>query len=153
MAATAFPQTGPSTAATPHDRLEIVPEVREGSGWLFFAASMLGIAGVMRIFDSLWAFRYDGTLPSALKDALFGDNLTTYGWVWLGVGVLLILSSFLVVVRSQFGRWVGFFAAAVGGVTAMVWMPYYPVWSLLYVAIAVMVFYALARYGGKETMA
>ena len=153
MAATAFPQTGPSTAVTPHDKLEIVPEVRKGSGWLFFAASMLGIAGVMRIFDSLWAFRYDGALPTALKDALFGDNLTTYGWVWLGVGALLILSSFLVVVRSQFGRWVGFFAAAVGAVTAMAWMPYYPVWSLLYVAIAVMVFYALARYGGKESTA
>ncbi len=32
----------------------------------------------------------------------------------------------------------------------MAWMPYYPVWSLVYVAIAVLTFYALARYGGRE---
>jgi len=35
--------------------------------------------------------------------------------------------------------------------SAMTWMPYYPVWSLVYVAIAVMVIYALARYGGRTT--
>ncbi len=31
----------------------------------------------------------------------------------------------------------------------MTWMPYYPVWSLVYIALAVLVFYALARYGGR----
>jgi hypothetical protein len=35
----------------------------------------------------------------------------------------------------------------------MTWMPYYPIWSLLYVGIAVLVFYALARYGGPEPVA
>jgi hypothetical protein len=29
-------------------------------------------------------------------------------------------------------------------------MPYYPVWSLTYIAIFVATFYALARYGGRE---
>jgi hypothetical protein len=38
----------------------------------------------------------------------------------------------------------------VGGVSAITWMPYYPVWSLTYVALAVLVFYALARYGSRE---
>ena len=35
-------------------------------------------------------------------------------------------------------------------ISATVWLPYYPVWSLIYIAIAVMVFYALARYGGRD---
>ena len=34
----------------------------------------------------------------------------------------------------------------------MTWMPYYPIWSLTYVAIAVLVFYTLARYGGRDTV-
>ena len=32
----------------------------------------------------------------------------------------------------------------------MTWMPYYPVWSLTYVAAALLVFYALARYGSRD---
>jgi hypothetical protein len=32
----------------------------------------------------------------------------------------------------------------------MFWMPYYPVWSLVYVAIAVLVFYALAAHGARH---
>ena len=29
-------------------------------------------------------------------------------------------------------------------------MPYYPIWSMTYIGIAVFTFYALARYGGRE---
>jgi hypothetical protein len=57
-----------------------------------------------------------------------------------------------VLARSQFARWTGLIAAMVGGVSAVTWMPYYPVWSLTYVGLAVLVFYALARYGGREAM-
>jgi hypothetical protein len=126
------------------------PVETEGAGWLFLAGSVLGVAGLMRIVDSIWAFTYDGAVPEDFQDAVFGNDLTTYGWVWLGVGVLLLVSSFLVLKRSQFGRWVGFAAAAIGCVTAMVWMPYYPVWSLAYVGLAMLVIYALAAYGGPE---
>jgi hypothetical protein len=125
-------------------------EESTGEGWLFFAGTVLGLAGVMRIIDSIWAFRYNGALPDALKDGVLGDNLTTYAWLWLAVGILLIAASFLVITRSQFARWFGVGAAAIGGITAIFWMPYYPIWSLVYIALAVLVFYALVAYGGRE---
>ena len=50
---------------------------------------------------------------------------------------------------SQLSRWIGYLGAVVLAVSATFWLPYYPVWSLIYIAIAVMVFYALARYGGR----
>jgi hypothetical protein len=122
-----------------------------GYGWLFFAGSVLGLAGLMRILDSVWAFRYKGDLPDRLQGGVLGDNLTTYAWLWLLVGVVLILSSFLILTRSQLARWVGFAAATIGGVSAVTWMPYYPVWSFTYIAIALLTFYALARYGSPNT--
>jgi hypothetical protein len=73
-----------------------------------------------------------------------------YAWLWLFVGIVLIGSSVLILARSQLARWIGYFAAAIGAVSAMAWMPYYPVWALTYVGIAVLVFYALARYGGRQ---
>ena len=90
-------------------------------------------------------------LEAHLKDGLLGSNLDNYGWTWLIVGLILITASFLVLVRSQFARWIGYLAATVGAVSAMAWMPYYPVWSLVYIGTSVLVFYALAKYGGRDT--
>ena len=50
---------------------------------------------------------------------------------------------------SQVARWVGVVAGAIGAISAIWWMPYYPVWSLTYIAIGALVIYALVVYGGK----
>src|SRR4051812_9552920 len=121
-----------------------------GGGWLFFAGTVLGLAGLMRIVDSIWAFSYHGALPQGLKDGVLGDSLKNYAWLWLAVGTLLIIASFLVLVSSQFGRWVGMIAAGVTAVSAITWMPYYPEWSLVYITISLLVLYALAAHGGRQ---
>ena len=122
-----------------------------GEGWLFFAGIVLMIAGVMRLFDAIWAWTYSGPLPSNLQSALLGHSLTTYGWVWLVIAIILFAAGLGVIVRSQFARWFGIAAAAIGAITAIWWMPYYPIWSLTYIALGVMVIYALATYGAAET--
>ncbi len=116
-------------------------------GWIVFAAIVLGVAGVMRIFDSIWAFRYHGSLPQHFEDAIFGTNLKTYGWIYLVVGILLILCAFAVMSGSQIGIWVGVVFAAVASISAIWWMPYYPIWSLTYVALGILVIYALVAHG------
>jgi hypothetical protein len=121
---------------------------RRGGGLLVFSAIVLGVAGIMRIFDAIWAFRYHGVLPQHLEGAIFGTSLKTYGWVYLIVAAVLILCALLVLQGSQLGRWVGMFAAAIGCISAIWWMPYYPIWSLTYIAICAVVIYALAAYGG-----
>ena len=137
-------------ATSPGGQADIYSVDERGAGWLFLAGSVMGLAGLMRIFDAIWAFGYKGALPEGLKDGVLGDNIKNYAWTWLIVGVVILMSSFLVLVGSQFARWVGYFAATVMAISAMAWMPYYPVWSLTYIAIAVLTFYALARYGGRR---
>jgi hypothetical protein len=124
----------------------------KGGGWLIFASIVLGIAGVMRIFDSIWAFSYHGAVPNNLENALFGHSLKTYGWVYLIVGIVLILCAGGVVAGSQFSRWLGVFAGAVMAISAIWWMPYYPIWSFVYIFIAALVIYALAVYGGDQEL-
>jgi hypothetical protein len=121
-----------------------------GNGWTIFAGIALLVAGVMRIFDSIWAFRYHGVLPSNLEAAIFGHTLKTYAWVYLAVGIILILAGFGVMIQSQVSRWIGIFAAAILGISAIWWMPYYPIWSLTYIGIGVLVVYALAAHGARE---
>ena len=76
-------------------------------------------------------------------------SLSTYAWVWVVVGIVLIGASFAVLNRSQFARWIGIIAGGLLAISAMWWMPFYPVWSLAYVAIGVLVVYALAVHGGR----
>ena len=126
---------------------------REGEGWLVFAAIVLGVAGIMRVFDAIWAFRYHGVLPANLESAIFGHTLKTYGWVYLIVAIVLILCAFGVLARSQFSRWVGIFAGAIMAISSIWWMPFYPIWSLTYIAVGILVIYGLAVYGGREVSA
>ncbi len=123
-----------------------------GAGWVLFAGIMLIFGGILKVFDAIWAFRYHGALPSNLEAAIFGHSLKTYGWVDLAVAAILIICGFLVTSGSEVGRWVGIVAGAIAGISAIWWMPYYPVWGFVYIFIAALVIYALAVYGGSPEL-
>jgi hypothetical protein len=123
-----------------------------GDGWIVFASAALIFAGAMRIIDAIWAFSYNGAVPGRLQDALLGSSLDNYGWWWLIVGIILIGAGIGVLSGGQFSRWIGIIGAAIAAFSAMAWMPYYPIWSLVYVAIAFFVLYGLAVYGGRESL-
>ena len=78
-----------------------------GRAWIIFSGVVLGVAGIMRLFDAIWAFRYQGVLPENFEGALFGHSLKTYGWVYLVVAIVLMLSAIAVMNGSQVARWVG----------------------------------------------
>jgi len=63
----------------------------------------------------------------------------------------LILCAFAIAQRSQIARWIGIVAGAVCAITSIWWMPYYPIWSLTYIAIGIGVVFALAAYGGRDS--
>jgi hypothetical protein len=121
------------------------------SGWLTFSAVVLIVAGIMRVIDAIWAFGYHGAIPYNLQGALLGHSLKTYGWIWLIIGVILIVAGAAVLGPSdrpsaEVFRWVGIIAAGLAAISAIFVMPYYPVWSLIYIAIAIMVIYGLSAH-------
>jgi hypothetical protein len=128
------------------------------SVWLTFAGVIMIIAGIMRVLDAIWAFRYSGTPVDNLHQALFGNSLTTYGVIWVIVGAILILAGLLVMgvmslgpgVTRDISRWIGVVAAAIAAITAVSWLPYYPVWSLIYIGLSVLVVYGLIAHYEDE---
>jgi hypothetical protein len=122
------------------------------SGWLTFAGVILIVMAVMRFIDAIWAWRYKGAVPDNLKDGLFGQTLSTYGWVWLVMAILLFLAGLGVMVKNQYARWFGIIVAAFAAISSMAWMPYYPVWALVYIGVGFLVIYALANHGARDGM-
>ena len=126
------------------------------SGWLTFSAVALILAGIMRVIDAIWAFGYKGPLPDNLQGALLGHSLTAYGWTWLITGIILIAAGVLVLGPSdkpgaEISRWIGIIAAALGAISAMFIVPYYPVWAIIYIIIAFLVIYGLSAHYGEKT--
>ena len=76
-------------------------------------------------------------------------NLRSWGWITLIIGVLRLLAAAGVLAGNQLASW---FAVAVHGlivIDQMLFIPAYPVWSLVIVAADVMAPYGLCAYGSR----
>ena len=123
---------------------------RQGDGWLLFAAVVLVTGGIMRVIDALWAFDKDDEIGEGLQVLLWEDNLTAHGWLWLIVGILMIVAGFGVLSGSEAARWFGIAMASIAAISSFLWIYAYPIWSLVGTLIAFAVLYGLATYGGRE---
>ena len=85
-----------------------------GFGWLLFAATMLGLAGILSMFDGIAALS-KAKLLHRQPHYVFSD-LRTWGWITLIVGVLLIVAAMGVFSGSGFARWFGIFAAGLNAI-------------------------------------
>jgi cytochrome c oxidase subunit IV len=121
---------------------------KKGSGWIGFAGVILIIAGFFDIISGLWALDHKDTAGDQI---LYEGNLETWGWIYLVVGIIILLAGFGVFQRAQWARWVGILAAMLGIIVEFFWMFQTPGRSLVYIVIASMVIYALTVYGDKET--
>jgi hypothetical protein len=120
------------------------------AGWLSFAAAMLVVSGAFKILDALWAFKYDDEVSEEVQTVLFENDLESWGWAWLVVGIVLIAAGVAVVSGAQWARWVGIVAASIAAIVFLPWIYYQPLWTILSVTLAVLVIYALAAYGGRR---
>ena len=120
----------------------------KGFGWLLFAATMLGLAGILSIFDGIGALA-KSSFYVANAHFMFSD-LRTWGWFMLIVGVLLIVAAMGVFSGSGFARWFGIFAASLSLIAHFGALQAYPFWSLIIITLDILVIYALAVYGGRK---
>jgi hypothetical protein len=120
----------------------------KGVGWLIFAASMLGLAGILSVIDGIVALSRSKFF-TANATYVFSD-LRTWGWITLIIGVVAIIAAMGVLSGSAFARWFGIIGASVVAIDQFMFAQAYPLWSLLVFATAVLVIYALAAHGGKR---
>jgi hypothetical protein len=122
-----------------------------GSGWLTFAASMLGLVGILAVIDGIVALSKSKFFV-ANQTYVFSD-LRTWGWITLILGVVAILAAGGILAGSQWARWFGMIAAGLNAIGIFAFAPAYPIWTLLIFACSVLVIYALAVYGGRRSTA
>jgi hypothetical protein len=119
----------------------------EGAGWLIFAASMLGLAGLFSTIDGIVALS-KSTFYVADARYVFSD-LHTWGWIVLAVGVVELCASVAILGRAQWARWLGIVVASLGALAQFAFMQSYPFWSLTALTLCILTVYGLAAHGGR----
>jgi hypothetical protein len=115
-------------------------------GWTYFAAVMMMLVGAFQAIAGLVAI-LDDEFFVATRKYVFKFDTTQWGWIHLILGVVVLLSGVYLLRGSVFARTIGVIMAVLSALTGFAWLPYYPVWGIIFVAIAVSVIWALTAHG------
>jgi hypothetical protein len=122
----------------------------EGYWMIVFAVVLLFTVGFFNVIDGIAAIA-NSHVFIANAHYVIGD-LRAWGWVALILGVLQVLAAIGVLAGNQAARW---FAVAVIGLNAigqMFFVPAYPFWALMIIAIDVVALWGLCAYGSREDL-
>lgn len=122
----------------------------KGAGWILFATIMLGLAATMSFIWGIAAVSSSHFFVANTHYIL--SDLNTWGWITIALGAVEVLAALSIWRGRAFGRWFGIAAAFLCAVGALMSIPAYPLWSVVLVALAVLVIYGLAVYGGKPQL-
>jgi hypothetical protein len=127
------------------------PEV---AGWavgaIAFAATLMVLMGIFQAIAGLVAILNDEFYVVA-RHYTFNLDVTAWGWIHLIVGILVFATGL-----GLFGRrtWAGvgaIFLAMLSAIVNFFFIPYYPIWSLVEIGLAIWVIWALTRPGAIRT--
>ena len=122
-----------------------------GYGLVLFASILLAVIGCFNLIYGIAAIA-NSHVFTANAHYVFA-NLRTWGWITLIIAVLLLFAAAGVMAGNQLARW---FAVAVLGLNAidqMFFIPAYPFWSLIIIAMDVVALWGLCAYGSRENLA
>jgi hypothetical protein len=120
------------------------------AGWAGFAGVMLIMIGVMDFIQGLVAVVND-TFYVVGQEWVFEFDITAWGWIHMILGVVLVASGIGIFSGNVAARTVGVIVAALAAVVNFAWLPYFPVWSIIVIAICVAVIWALTAHGRDIT--
>ena len=119
-------------------------------GWTAFAGIMMILMGGWWIFAGLVGLLND-EFYVVTREWIFEVDVTTWGWIHLGIGVVVLLAGLFVFTGALWARIIGVTIAVLAGLAAFAWLPYYPVWAIIFIIISVVVIWALAAHGRDIT--
>ena len=79
-------------------------------------------------------------------------GLRTWGWITLIIGALQLLAAAGVLAGNQAARWFGVAVLGLSASDQMFFIPAYPFWSLMIIAVDVVALYGLCAYGSRACL-
>lgn len=119
---------------------------RWASGFITFAAVMLMVIGVFQALSGLSAIIED-TFYVLTREYAFEFDVTAWGWIHLIFGIVVAGAGFYLLRGAAWARIVAIAVAVISAILNFMYIPYYPVSSILIIALNVLVIWALIAHG------
>jgi hypothetical protein len=120
-----------------------------GNGPSTGALSLTMMAAVLMTLSGMWSF-FEGLAALirqsffvVLPNYAFNISVTGWGWIHLITGIVVFAGGLCLFRDMMWARMLGVVLAMVSAVLNFLWIPYYPVWSIVVIAIDVFVIWAL----------
>ena len=117
------------------------------SGWAWFAGSLMLLVGLFQIMTGTVALAGSGYYTVPTRNLVIDAGYTTWGWVHLIWGAVMVLAGLGVLSGNLLARIIGVILAGITAVVNFAFIPVYPLWSVIVVVIAIVVIYALVAHG------
>jgi hypothetical protein len=115
------------------------------TGLTMFAGVMLATVGLFQFFQGLAAIMRSDFYVVAPNN-IYEFSTSSWGWVHLLLGIVLAVTGFFILTDRPWARIIGIAVAALSALANFLFIPYYPIWALVIIAMDVAVIWALATY-------
>jgi hypothetical protein len=119
-------------------------------GWTAFAGILMIMMGFWWIISGFVAL-FDSEFYVVTQRWILQFDISVWGWIHLILGIVILASGCGLFLGAVWARIVGVIIAVVAGLLAFAWLPYYPIWAILFIAISVAVIWALTVHGRDIT--
>jgi hypothetical protein len=111
-------------------------------GLTLLAAAIMMIAGIVAFFEGL-AGVIRGTFYVVLPHYAFNLSATGWGILNICIGAIVFLVGAALLTGNTIARMVAVVIAGASAIANFVWLPYYPVWAIVVIALDIFVIWAL----------
>lgn len=111
-----------------------------------FAGTMMILVGAFQVINGIAALNNDTVIVRS-KNYTFGLDLTAWGWIHVILGALIALVGFMLFSRRAWAVIAGIALVMLSAVNNFFYLPHYPYWSILVIAIDIWIIWALTRPG------
>jgi len=117
-------------------------------GWIAFAGVMMIMIGIFQAVDGIVGIA-DDSLYVVSGHYSYELSATAWGWIHLIIGVIMVLAGIGLFTGNVAARIVAVALAVLSAIANFLWLPYYPVWSIIIIALNVTVIWAVTAHGGE----
>ena len=115
-------------------------------GVTVFAGILMLMTGAFHAFMGLVALFNDDFYVVG-PEYIFQFDVTTWGWIHLGLGLLVAFAGVALFRGAVWARTVAVIMACISIVLSFAWLPYYPLGSIAIMLFGVLVIWAATVYG------
>jgi hypothetical protein len=131
---------------------EPYPASREPTAWVgfvLFGGIMLFMMGGFQVIEGFVALFKEDYYLVTRSGMIVSIDYTSWGWTHLLIGLVAIATGIGVLLGQMWARVLGIIVAVISALVNIAFLPAYPIWSTIIIAVDVLVIYALAVHGGE----